>query len=412
MRAALLGLAAALLAGLVGYAALSSYLIEGFASSAYWLLLSIVLTRVLQAFLGAVLESRRLSRLASMAAHGDLVRQRALAGASLLGAVLWCGVTLYAFGLTAALGELPARLLGERAELGAWSLSLGDLARFGITLYGFALAARLIGSVLEYDLLPALKLERGVPATVSRLSRYVVLTVGFVLALGAAGVDMSRMALLASALSIGVGFGMQTLLNNFVSGLMLIFERPVRVGDVVQLGELTGEVRTIGIRSSTLRTYQGAEVIVPNADLISKQVINWTLSDLSRRIEIPLPLDRDLVPEHVIGLVEQAVSDIPGVERFPAPACILTGFGEGDLNFELRLWVKSDDWPNARGAVLLAIHDRFNAEGIDPPLPELDVGLRSVDAVAANQLASWPLATESAAGESVRANQVAEEVSR
>jgi potassium-dependent mechanosensitive channel len=383
IRAALLGLATALLVGLVGYGALSSYLVEGFTASAYWLLLSIVLTRVLQAFLGAALDLQRMQRLASVKQHGDLIRQRALATASLLGAVLWCGVTLYAFGLTAPLGALLVRLLGMRAELGTWSLSLGELTGFGITLYVSVLAARLVSFALEYDVLPALSLERGVPAAMSRLSFYVVLSFGFVLAAGAAGVDMSRMALLASALSIGVGFGMQNLVDNFVSGLMLIVERPVRVGDVVQLGELTGEVRKIGIRSSTLRTYQGAEVIVPNSDLISDQIINWTLSDLTRRIEIPLSLEPDIDPERVIELVLRAVADVPGIERFPAPACILTGIAEGDVNFELRIWVRSEDWPNARGAALLAIHRSLSAEGMAPPFPEFDVRLRCSESVPA-----------------------------
>jgi small-conductance mechanosensitive channel len=390
VRVALFALAIALLAGLTGYEALLSYLIEGFTASTYWLLLSVVLTRVLHAFLDAALESRRLSRLSSMTQHGALIQQRALGAANLLGAMLWCGVTLYGFGLTAPLAELSTEVLGKRAELGAWSLSLGDLTHFSITIYVSALVARLLSFALEYDVLPALGLERGGVAAISRLSGYLVLTFGFVLAVGAAGVDMSRMALLASALSIGIGFGMQELVNNFVSGLMLIFERPVRVGDVVQFGELTGEVRTIGIRSSTLRTYQGAEVIVPNTDLISNEVINWTLSDLMRRIEIPLSLDKDFVPEHVIELVLSAVADIPGIERFPAPVCILTSLAEGDLNFELRIWARSEDWPLTRGAALLAIQRSLSAAGMPPPFPEFSAHLRSLDAGFVKAAAATP----------------------
>src|SRR4029077_6215452 len=122
-------------------------------------------------------------------------------------------------------------------------------------------------------------LPRRVPYALSTLTRYGLLLVGFLLALGTLGLDLTRITVLLSALGLGLGFGLQQIMNNFVSGLILLFERPVKVGGSIQMGGLGGEVLRIGIRSSTVRTSQGAEVIVPNSKLIEEKVTNWTLSD-------------------------------------------------------------------------------------------------------------------------------------
>jgi potassium-dependent mechanosensitive channel len=390
-RVTLVGLAAALLAGLLGYYALLAFLIDGLAASAYWLLLSLAFTRVLLAFIDAALDWSRMRALASVRDHDDLIRSRAVTAASFSGVVLWLSVTLYAFGLLMPALDWASLLFGTTAHFGAWTLSLGGVARFGLTMYVASKAASLISFILEQDVLPRLALARGLPPTISRLSRYAVLALGFLFAVGAAGVDMSHVAMLASALSVGIGFGLQNVVNNFVSGLILIFERPIRVGDMVQLGQLVGEVRKIGIRASTLRTFQGAEVILPNANLIANEVINWTLSDLKRRIEIPIGVAYGTDPQAVIALIKDAVKEIDAVERYPAPVCIFTAFGQSSLDFELRLWVqRSDDWPNARSAVLVAVYAALTQAGIEIPFPQQDLHVRSVDEALAEQLLRAP----------------------
>ena len=298
----LIGLGLALLAGVLGYASLLELLMDGFTASTYWLLVSIALTRVLYAFVSAGLDGELVKRLGSMRNHGELIRTRALGAARWAGIALWTGATLYGFGIVEPVLSGLGHLLRTHAEFGSWSISLGDLARFVATMYVAGKAASLWGFVLDEDVLPRLNLARGLPPTISRLSRYVILALGFLLAVGAAGVNMSQIALLASALSVGIGFGLQNVVNNFVSGLILIFERPIRIGDTVQLGDLVGEVRKIGIRASTMRTAQGAEVILPNAELISNQVVNWTLSDFKRRIEIPVGVAYGSDPDHVMEL--------------------------------------------------------------------------------------------------------------
>jgi potassium efflux system protein len=391
VRVSLLGLGVALGAGLLGYDSLLELLMDGFTSSIYWVLVAVALTRVLYAFFAAALDSGVVKRLGSMRNHGELIRARTLIAARLVGIALWTGATLYAFDLIEPVFEGLAHLFGTRAQFGSWSISLGDLARFALTMYLASSAARLVGFVLDEDLLPRLNLARGLPPTISRLSRYVVLAFGFLLAVGAAGVNMSQIALLASALSVGIGFGLQNVVNNFVSGLILIFERPIRIGDTVQLGDLVGEVRKIGIRASTMRTAQGAEVILPNAELISNRVINWTLSDFKRRIEIPVGVAYGSDPTSVMEIVTSAVAEIEEIERFPEPVCIFMGFGQSSLDFELRTWVRrTEDWPNVRSAVLVAVCRKLGEAGIEIPFPQSDLHLRSVDEAAAKLLLARP----------------------
>ena len=275
--------------------------------------------------------------------------------------------------------------------MGSWDVSFGDFGMFVLTMYLTVMLARTTAFFLDEDILPRMSLARGVPPTISRLSRYMILATGFIFAVGAAGVDMSKVALFASALSVGIGFGMQNLINNFVSGLMLIFERPVRVGDTVQVGELVGVVQTIGIRSSTLRTPLGAEAIVPNSDLIANQVINWTLSDPKRRVDIPVGVAYGTDPQRVISLLEGAVEEVPGVAALPAPMCLFVGFGESSLNFELRVWAqRGDDWVLVRSAAALAMEARLATEGIEIPFPQRDLHVRSVDEAALRRLTQEP----------------------
>ncbi len=138
------------------------------------------------------------------------------------------------------------------------------------------------------ELYPRIGLSRGISYAVSSLLNYVIITLGCVLALAALGVDVSKATILAGVFGVGIGFGLQTVVNNFVSGLILLFERPVYVGDTVAIGDLTGEVRRIGMRASTARTGKGSDIIAPNSELVAQRLTNWTLTDRLRRIDIPV----------------------------------------------------------------------------------------------------------------------------
>jgi len=192
-----------------------------------------------------------------------------------------------------------------------------------------------------------------------------LLIAGATLTFGALGIDMAKVALIAGALSVGIGFGLQAVVNNFVSGLILIVERPVGVGDVIERGTLSGQVTRIGIRSSTVRTAQGAEVIVPNADLVSKEVVNWTHSDRQRRYDIDVGVAPGTEPEHVMRLLVQAAGELPEIMTDPAPRAMFNGIGAGSLGFTLLAWVSTlDAGPEAQNGLRVAILRKLAAAGI------------------------------------------------
>jgi small-conductance mechanosensitive channel len=210
---------------------------------------------------------------------------------------------------------------------------------------------------------------------VSSLLNYIILALGFVAALGVLGVDFTKVSIMAGAFGVGLGFGLQSIVNNFVSGLILLFERPIHVGDSVQVGNLLGRVLRIGIRASVLRTMQGAEIIVPNAQLISDQVTNWTLSDQLRRLDLPVGVNYGATPKKVIELLEGVARAHPKVLREPPPRCLFLSYGDSSINFELRAWTEYSNSQQVHSDLTVAVYDAVYGAGMTFPFPQRDVHL-------------------------------------
>jgi small-conductance mechanosensitive channel len=183
--------------------------------------------------------------------------------------------------------------------------------------------------------------------------------------------------LLAGAFGVGIGFGLQNVVNNFVSGLILLYERPVQIGDVVEVGNVAGEVKRIGIRSSTIRTPQGADVIVPNGNLISDRVVNWTFSDRRRRIEVKVGVAYGNDPERVLTLLVAVAQAHPDVLDDPAPQAVFAGFGESSLGFELQAWCYLDNAGSTQSDLAIGVSRAFVEAGIEIPFPQRELHLRS-----------------------------------
>jgi len=282
--------------------------------------------------------------------------------------------------------------LGASLTLGELHISLGGVLLYITTVWASIMISRAISSVLEMDVLSRLDMPKGLPSVIARLTRYTLIAMGFVFALAVAGLKLTQLTILGGALGVGVGFGLQTIVSNFVAGLILAFERPIREGDIVQVqtpaGEnLNGEVRRIGFRASIIRTYDGAEVIVPNASLISNDVVNWTLSDQLRRLTIEVGVAYGTEPARVLDLLRQVPTQYSNILKEPAPLAIFTGFGDSALNFELRFWISDISQVLVlKSDVTTAINNTLVAAGIEIPFPQRDLHLRTVDAPAAAQL--------------------------
>jgi small-conductance mechanosensitive channel len=265
-------------ANLVGNVALARLLASGTLYSGALLLLLSGVLQVLQGLWVIVLRSPRVSRRPLIADNVELFEKRGTRYLRWAVGLLWLFATVRLFRIDTPIWEAVQRVVSWRARAGSLDLSLGDVLAFAITLWIAVLLGRLVGFVLSEGL-KTRGLGRGVHTAISATATYAVVAAGTVIAVSASGTELTRVTVLVGTLGVGIGFGLQDVVNNFVSGLILLYERPVQVGDVIEVGDVMGTVRRIGIRSSTVATEQGSEVVVPNAHLISNEVTNWTLSD-------------------------------------------------------------------------------------------------------------------------------------
>jgi potassium efflux system protein len=294
------------------------------------------------------------------------------------GVFVWIWLTLGFFRvLQPTLARVEA-VLTASVTLGSWHFTAGGILVFFALFVATILVAGAVRVVLRQDVLARVSLGRGVPEAVSSLAYYFVLALGVVFAAGAAGMNFNRLALIAGALGVGIGFGLQSIVANFISGLILLIERPVQSGDTVEFDQLRGTVQSIGIRASIVRTFQGADVIVPNQDFITGRFINWTLSDQTRRVDVPVGVAYGSNPERVLALLTDTVTRQARVNRDPAPSVLFTGFGDSSLDFMVRFWTAADTWLEAQSDVLVAVNRALADAGIEIPFPQRDLHVRSV----------------------------------
>jgi small-conductance mechanosensitive channel len=366
----------ALVAAAAGYLALAEFVETGAVASAWAALGLHAGVRAAEGLLALAVRTPPLTLLRMVRRHRERLEQR---GGQVLrwgAGAAWGAITLRGFALLEPTATATRAVLSATFTRGAVSVSIGDVLVFGLTVWlAFALSA-FARFVLAEDVFPRLRLARGVPYAVSSLLHYTVLTLGFLFAVAAMGFDLDRITILAGAFGVGIGFGLQAVVNNFVSGLILLFERPVQVGDTVELGTVIGEIRRIGIRSSTIRTWDGAEVILPNASLISDAVTNWTLSDRMRRIELPVGVAYGSDPDQVLELLRMVARQHPLVVKEPAPVALFNGFGDSALDFSLRAWTdRFEQWMTIRSELAVGVHAALREAGIPIPFPQRDVHL-------------------------------------
>src|SRR6202453_4676384 len=269
------------------------------------------------------------------------------------------------FGLLSPLLSKIGYVLDAKVGMGSLDLSLGRLLAFGITVWVAFLVSKFLRFLLEEDVYRHFRLDRGLPYAISTMIHYSILLVGFVVALGALGIDLTKITILAGAFSVGVGFGLQNVINNFVSGLILLFERPIKIGDVIEVSGNVGEVRRIGIRASVIRTSDGSEVIVPNGSLISSQVTNWTFSDQQRAVEVSVNVIGGVDTQRVVELLKSVATAHPDVAKQPLPQVYIVTFTAGAVTFQLRVWTeRSREWAQVRSDLAVAVNEALAREKI------------------------------------------------
>ena len=372
-----LGLAGFILAfgsAFFGNMSLARLVASGIFASGYLALLLEGGRQLANGIVSFALRVRPLRLLNMVTHHRPLLERRAHAILHVLAVVAWVVGTLDYFGLYAPIWDAARRILGAELTRGALRISLGDVIAFAVTVWVSFLVSALVRFVLDEDVFPRINLRPGLPYALSTFVRYALVCVGFVLALLVLGVNLDRVTVLGGALGVGVGFGLQNIVNNFVSGLIVLFERPVRVGDAVQIGDVQGEVRRIGIRSSTVAAWEGAEVIVPNSMLVAEKVTNWTPAAHRRRIDIQMNVAYGTAPEGVLKLLADVGGAHPDVAAQPPPQALFLGFGDSALRYELRVWTSRLDRHSAVKSELgVALYAALRGAGMSIPLPQQEV---------------------------------------
>ncbi len=319
----------------------------------------------------------------------------------------------------AGLGERTSRLLNLVTTLlllaGVWAIwkdwvpflsAIGDIQLWtysdtvhgeqairALTIRGLFLAlitlglsyvtARNIGAALDIVVLQRLGLQRDITYGIKTVLRYTIGVVGVVVATNILGVSWSKAQWLVAALGVGLGFGLQEIVANFVSGLIVLGERPIRVGDVVTVGDVTGTVTSIRARATVVTDFENKEVMIPNKAFITERVINWTLSNQTTRLLIPVGLAYGTDVERAQRLMQEAVERVADVLREPAPSVFFVGFGDSALDFEIRAFVDAfDKRMRVKHAILVAVAGALAAAGIEIPFPQRDLHIRSAEGLA------------------------------
>jgi potassium-dependent mechanosensitive channel len=373
---AVAGFGAIIVADLLGYAALANYLSVAILTAAYFAVALYAAARILEGLVFFALRTRPLASLGVVQRQRPLLRRRIARLIQVAAIVIWVLLALRAFSLREAVINRTIALLNADIGVRSVHISLGAVVAFVLTIWITLLLSRFLRFVLKEEVYDRLHLARGPAYAVSTLVHYVVLLVGFYVAIAALGADMTKFAILAGAVGVGAGFGLQNVFNNFFSGLILLFERPVQVGDLIQVGDQTGVVRRIGIRASIIALDDKSQLIIPNGQLISEKVTNRTFSSLQKRMELTIRTAYGEDPEQVIALLIKTAAAHPNVTKNPPPDAVLKQFGEDALVFVLGFTTEDvARSPFVQSDVAVAVNAALREAGVEVPVPQRIVHL-------------------------------------
>ncbi|MEM6844192.1 MAG: mechanosensitive ion channel domain-containing protein [Bacteroidota bacterium] len=263
--------------------------------------------------------------------------------------------------------------------LGERPFHLIDIIIYLASLVFLVILSGRFRNILSEKILARYNLDIGVRQSIGTIVRYLVLVLGLSIIVQSAGIDLSSLTVLAGALGVGLGFGLQNIANNFISGLIILFERPIKVGDRIEVGGVNGYVVNISARATTVITNDNISIIVPNSEFISSQVINWSHNDRRVRFRFPVGVSYSEDPEQVKRLLMDVMNEHPGVLKNPPPDVWFTEFGDSSLNFNMMIWTSMYvQRPDAlRSQLYYLVFKKFKDHGIEIPFPQRDLHIRS-----------------------------------
>jgi small-conductance mechanosensitive channel len=361
-----------IIATALGYAALGDYLIKNLVVTGLIVGAVFLLRGVLRELVAFGLRSSLVRRSAGISARGRRLLKfwlRALLDLVLLVSFVIAVLPFWGVADDTLRGLVVSILQG--VQIGNVSLSIGDVLLAILVLGGGLVLVRVLRRALAEKLLPETNLDLGVQNSIASGFGYLGVLLAGTMAVATLGIDLSNIALIAGALSVGIGFGLQNVVNNFVSGLILLVERPVKVGDWVVVGANEGFVKKINVRATELQTFQRASVIIPNADLISSSVTNWTHQDRYGRIEVAVGVAYGSDTHKVRDILLEVAAAHDRVLDFPQPFVLFVNFGDSSLDFELRCYTDDVLFRLTIGSdIRFEIDRRFREEGVEIPFPQ------------------------------------------
>ncbi|OGK08319.1 MAG: hypothetical protein A2W80_18000 [Candidatus Riflebacteria bacterium GWC2_50_8] len=363
-----------------GYVALSSHLLDIMMKTVFLGLIAWMIDLVARGALEMIFDNELIRKNKIIDKHHKLFIKRGNFIVDILVVFMAIANMLSVWGFFESASHAAAAILALGISLQGLRITLSLLVSATVALYLALFVSWLIQSILNEEVYPRKKVERGVGISINRLIQYAFVLVGVAMAFSTLGIGMQNLTVIIGAFGIGIGFGLQNIVNNFASGLILLFERSIKVGDVVQVNGEWGQIKNLGLRATVVETFDRSELIVPNSDLVATTVTNWTLTDRQVRLVASVGVaygsDIDLITQ----LLSQVAQDNPFIMKFPTPLVLFTNFGASSLDFELRCWVADiDNRIRIKDEINREIDRLFRENNIEIPFSQHDLHIRTMD---------------------------------
>lgn len=369
-----------IVSNVLGYTNLTDLTLKISAKTGVYAVISYALFLVLGGISIGIIHNHYESREMGDSSQKKVIERKSININRFIVVVFWFMIFLSIIDMLTPLNQYLIDILTEPYVFGSITITVGDILTFLLILTISFMVTSMVSFFIDSGQFKSryIKLPKGIPAAISLVIRYFIIAAGIILALSSLGVDLSKFNLMAGALGLGIGFGLQNVISNFVSGLILVFERPILVGDTVEVNNLMGTVKRIGVRSSNISTFDGAEVVVPNSNLISNDLINWTLSSNLKRNEILIGVAYGTDLNLVLKILRDTVDSHEDVLKDPKPQALFSDFGDSSLNFRLRFWVPFELGLTSKSDVSVALYNAFAEHGIEIPFPQRDIHIKTI----------------------------------
>ena len=291
--------------------------------------------------------------------------------------------------LSAILERLSKFLDITLFEINQTPVTFSSIMMFLLMIALFYVISRILNRWMFKPLLGRFTIDEGIRYNLVRINHYVIMIIGAIVAFQFIGIDLSGLAVIFGLLSVGIGFGLQNIASNFISGLILLFERPIKIGDRVTVGDTEGDVTDINIRSTSIRTLNNITFIVPNSEFVSSRVINWSHGDTRIRLEIDVGVSYGSDLDKVLNALKEVALEHPAVLKKPEPDVLFVNFGDSSWNMKIRAWIQNPKThPIVRSELNCAIVRKFREYSIEIPFPQRDLHLRSPEKISVSTVTS------------------------